>query len=215
LEYDKAGTVEVGFKVRSSSGTLIPSSADAVTATATGMTGTGGTKVFGTPGGPFESLVKATPLYPFNYTYNFYAGSCSTNKPEVGAEGPANVKAPAGGTATATIQLPALYLTVKNSSGTTAEKAGLSGATVTVTDTKCSVGSTPVKRTYVTNSTGNLPDPGLPWSTYKICASAPVGPSGALRKIESSGQEVHSLTGTSLTLSLSSSTGGGVVEGAC
>lgn len=204
LEYDKKGTVEVGFTVRNSSGAIENSFADAVTATATGLTT--GSKSFGTPGGTLVRPVVATPLYPFNYSYNFYAGSCATNKPEAGS---ANVAAPAGGTATATVQLPALYLTVKNSSGNAAEQAGLSGARVTVTDLECSVSGTPVKRTYTTNSTGNLPNPGLAWSTYKLCASASI--SGTVRRVEKSSLVVHSLEGTSETLTLST----GSPTGAC
>jgi Tfp pilus assembly protein PilV len=204
LEYDKGGTVEVGFRVRNSSGAIVSSTADSIIAAATGLKT--GVKVFGTPGGTPVSSIKASPLYPFNYSYNFYAGSCETNKPEAGA---ANVQAPVGGTASATIQLPALYVTVKNSSGTTAEKEALSGAKVTATDTKCSVGVTPVKRTYTTNSTGGLPDPGLPWSTYELCASASI--SGTVRRVTSPEVVVHSLTGTSQVMTLSS----GSTKGAC
>lgn len=196
LQYDKAGTVQVGFTVRSSTGSIVNSSADSVTATATGLKT--GVKTFGTPGGTPINPVKASPLYPFPYTYNFYAGSCSTNKPESGA---ANVKASAGETTAATVQLPALYLTVTNSSGNTAEQAGLGGARVTATDTKCSVGATPVKRVYTTSPTGNLPDPGLSWSTYNICASASI--SGTVRHVNSTGVVVHSLEGTPLTMTLS------------
>lgn len=202
LEYDKAGTVQVGFTVKNKSGVVENSYADSVTATATGLEN--GVKVFGTPGGTLIRPVNAAPLYPFSYTYNFYAGSCSTNKPESGS---ANVKAPAGGTAAATVQLPALYLTVKNSSGNSAEQAGLSGARVTVTDTECSVGGTPVKRVYTTNSTGNLPNPGLSWSTYNICASASI--SGTVRRVNSTGVLVHSLEGTSQTMTLSTSSEAG------
>jgi hypothetical protein len=214
LEYDKASTVEVGFQVRSATGTMVNSTADAVTATATGLTLTGGTKTFGTPGTvpATPNKVIATPLYPFSYSYNFYAGSCALNKP---TEGSVNVEAPSGGSTTATVQLPALYLKVTNGSGTTAEKEGISGARVTITDTKCSVGSTAVKRTYTTIEKGALPNPGLSWSTYDICASAPVGPQSKQRRIESPGAVVHSLTGTSLTMELKSAAGGAIKEGAC
>jgi len=209
--YDKKSSVKVLFSTRNASGTVTTgASADAITAGATGLTS--GVKTFGTPGAAPVTEISAAPLFPFSYSYNFYAGSCSTNKPEAGS---ANVIAPAGESAEATVQLPPLYLTVKNSSGNTTEQAGLGGARVTVTDTKCSPGGTPYKRVYTTNSTGNLPNPGLAWSTYDICASAGVGPSGAQRRIKSAGAIVHSLTGTSLTLTLSSTTGSGVEAGAC
>jgi type II secretory pathway pseudopilin PulG len=206
--FGKSGTVNLGFTVRNSAGTIVPSSADAVTATASGMKPE--SKVFGAPGviGPVGGTVNASPLFPFNYSYNFFAGSCSTNKPEAGQG--TNVQAPANGTASGTIQLPALYLTVKNSSGTPAEQSGLSGAQVVLKDANCSVGSTPVKRSYTTNATGNLPDPGLPWSAYDICVSAKIGTK--TKRLKSPGVVVHSLTGTSQTMTLSSST---PEEGTC
>jgi Tfp pilus assembly protein PilV len=201
-EYDKGGSVAVGFQVRNSSGVVVPSTADSIIAFNSGMT-TAAT--FGTPGGTPVGSITASPLFPFTAADSFYAGSCTTNSPAAGA---ASVKVPSGGSTTATVQLPALYLTVKNSSGNTAEKAGLAGAKVTVTDTKCSVGSTAVKRTFTTNSTGNLPDPGLPSSIYELCASASI--SGTVRKTTGSAT-VNSLTGTSLTMTLST----GSTTGAC
>ncbi len=198
LEYDKKGMVQVNFTVRDPSGAIVPSWDDSVTATATGLTKTGGAKVFGTPFGSLENPVLATPLYPFTYTYNFYGGSCAANKP---TEGSADVKAVAGKTETATVQLPALYLTVVNSSGTTAEKEGVSGARVTVTDTKCSS----YKRVYTSTETstgkGTLPNPGLSASTYDLCASKSI--SGTIRRVKMSGVPVTSLAGVSKTLNLS------------
>jgi Tfp pilus assembly protein PilV len=199
--YDKAGAVKVDFKVKSpSSSTLLDSVADSVTASATGLTT--GAKTFGNPGGLPTPFVEAKPLFPFSYSYNFYAGSCAANKP-TGGVGTANVEAPDGGTATASIQLPALYLTVKNSSGTTAEKAALKNAKVMVTDSKCPAAE---KRTYLTNSAGGLDDPGLPWSTYKICASATI--SGKIRRLELSNVVVNKLSpepAEAITITLSDS----------
>ncbi len=190
LEYDKAGTVELGFTARGSDGVVRASSADSVTASATDLTG--GLKKFGTPGGTPVAGVKATPLYPFNYSYYFYAGSCEANKPEAGQG--VSVQAPAGASTSATIQLPALYLTVKDGNGN-----AISGAKVTATDTQCSVGSTPVMRSYTTNGTGNLPDPGLTWSTYELCASATVNTK--VRRVKTTAV-VKSLTGTTLTMTI-------------
>jgi hypothetical protein len=191
LVYDRAGTVQVGFSVRNSTNVIENSFDDAVTATATGLEN--GAKIFGNPGGTLIRPVAATPLFPFSYSYNFYGGSCATNKPESGS---ANVLVAPGSTNTATVvQLPALYLTVKNSSG-----SAISGARVTVTDTKCSVSGTPVKRVYTTNPTGNLPNPGLSWSTYNLCASASI--SSTVRHVNTSGVVVHSLEGTSETMTI-------------
>ena len=71
-----------------------------------------------------------------------------------------------------TLQLPALDLTVKRK-----EKNGevkpLSGGAVSIKEAEC--GST-IKRTYTTNSSGQLPEPeqALPYGTYSVCAEAPV-----------------------------------------
>jgi type II secretory pathway pseudopilin PulG len=204
LVYDRFGTVQVGFTVKSSSSSATENSYDdAVTALATGLTS--GAKIFGTPGGTLVRPITATPLFPFSYSYNFYGGSCSTNKPE---EGSANVLVTRGGTFAATVQLPALYLTVKNSSN-----VNISGAKVTAIDTQCSVGTpaVPVKREYTTTASGNLPNPGLSWSTYDLCASALI--STTVRHVNVSGVVVHSLAGTSLTMTIPSS--GSSSTGAC
>jgi type II secretory pathway pseudopilin PulG len=221
LLYDQASTVQLGFKVRNgSTGVVEATSGDAVVAVQNGLPS--GAKSFGAPfvlpaGSPagtpnsFKTPVEASPLFPFSSTYTFYAGSCTTNSPEAGS---VSIKPPAGGTvspAEATIQLPALYLTVKNSAGTTAEKAALSGATVTITDLKCSIGSpsTPVKRTYLTNSAGALANPGMPSSIYELCASKTI--SGTARRnylkvkvgtVETKEVPVKSLTGTTATIDI-------------
>jgi Tfp pilus assembly protein PilV len=198
LEYGRAGTVLVEFKVKGYNGTVGNSTADSIIVANNGMTT--GTAGFGTPGGTPKSVIEAKPLYPFSGSDNIYAGSCIANKPEAGA---VNVNVPAGGTTSASVQLPALYVTVKNSSGTPAEQAGLGGATVTASDTKCPETGAPVKRTYTTISpSGQLSDPGLPWSTYNLCASASI--SGIVRRTKTASPiVVHSLNGTSLTMTLS------------
>ncbi len=206
LEYDRAGSVEVRFTVKESGGSaLLASTQDSIIAFNTGMKTA---QPYGTPGGAELSMIKATPLFPFTSPDSFYAGSCTTNAP---AAGGASVNVPAGGNATATVQVPALYLTVKNSSGT-----ALSGAKVTATDSVCKIGSTStqVKRIFTTNSSGNLPDPGLPWGKYELCASAPI--SGTARRTtvtspSTSPVPVESLSGTTVTMTLSTSS----TEGSC
>jgi Tfp pilus assembly protein PilV len=211
LVYDRFGTVQVGFTVKSSSSSATESSYDdAVTAIATGLTN--GARIFGTPGGTLVRPITATPLFPFSYSYNFYGGSCASNNPEAGSDSVLVTRG--SNNLVATVQLPALYLTVKNSSGTTAEKNGLEGARVTVTDRYCSPGGTPFKRVYTTNSAGNLPNPGLSWSTYDLCASASI--SGVVRRVKTPVSTptpvvVHSLNGTVATLTLST----GSEQGAC
>ena len=171
LQLDQAGSIAVEFKTRVG-GELVPSSADSVVAFNTGMTTA---KTFGAPGGARVSSVAATPLFPFASPDTVYAGACTGNNPNPkgeakppGAAAIASLLVPAGGSAPATIQLPALNLTAW--SGTNLVPGiRVANAHVTVSDDNCSVSGKPVKRTYTTNATGNLADPGLPWSAYDVC----------------------------------------------
>ena len=165
-QYDLGGSVKVSFKVRNYSGSVVNSTTDSIVAYNTGMTSAA---TFGTPGGTQYSSITASPLFPFTSPDSFYAGSCTTNNPGSGAA-IASVNVPANGTTSTSIQLPALYVTVKNGS------SAINGADVTITDTQCKNGYKYVKRNYTTNSSGQLSDPGLPWGTYDICATTRTRP---------------------------------------
>ncbi len=191
-QYDLGGTVKVSFKVRNYSGSVVNSTADSIVAFNTGMSSAA---TFGTPGGTQYSLITASPLFPFTSPDSFYAGSCTTNNPGSGAA-IASVNVPANGTTSTSIQLPALYLTVKNG------YSAIKNANVTITDTQCKNGYNYVKRDYTTNSSGQLSDPGLPWGTYDVCASAYI--SGHTRHTTDYNVDVHSISGTTDTLSISS-----------
>jgi hypothetical protein len=176
-------------------------------------------KTIWTAGTVRQATVNAAPLFPFTSTYLLYAGSCASNNPDpegknpAGAAALANVVAPAGGTAApVTLQLPALEMVVKNGS------AVLAGATVTITDKTCkdSQGNF-VKRTYTSNAKGlpsnsatGIAEPGLPWGSYEVCASANI--SGTNRRKKVTPVNVQSLTtATALTIDLGSGTENGVV----
>jgi Tfp pilus assembly protein PilV len=166
LQYDFGGTVAVSFQTRVG-GVLVPSSADSVVAFNSGMQKA---KAFGTVGTP-KAEVTASPLFPFTSAYSVYAGTCKEDNP-----GEASPEAAIGepivsakATTPVTIELPALHLTAW--SGTEAAPGGpVEGAQVKVTDTKCAV-EAPDVRTFTTNSKGELPDPGLPYSTYNVCVA--------------------------------------------
>src|SRR4029077_10058286 len=133
LEFDRAGSVEVRFKVKESgSSTLKDSTADSIIAFNSGMKSA---HTYGTIGTPV-SMIKATPLYPFAApnTDSFYAGSCTTNKPEAGS---ASVAVPAGGNAAVTVQLPALYLTAWQGKNSANKGAEFSNADVWIEDVEC------------------------------------------------------------------------------
>jgi Tfp pilus assembly protein PilV len=158
--------------------------------------------------------LKDTSVYPFKTKYKVYAGSCTSNDPDpkgegLNAEGLASVAVTAGGTAAATIRVPALNLTVTNSSGTAIE-----GATVIITDANC----TSAKREFTTNKIGHIVNAkgelksetfavGLPFGTYNICASATI--SGQTRRTEATGTNAVAVsnltTAATKTLALPSS----------
>lgn len=165
LQYDEPGSLNVGFTTRTSSGSLIPSSADSVMVFNTGMAIA---KAFGTPGTP-ASTVPATPLFPFTSPDTVYAGTCTGNNPTSGAA-LANVTVPRGGPpASATVQLPALHLTVW-SGNSSSPGSPVPNARVRIGDKNCLTNGVPFRRTFFTNAQGQLPDLGLPWSVYDVCA---------------------------------------------
>jgi Tfp pilus assembly protein PilV len=210
LQYDHPGSIPVSFTARVG-GSLVPSSADSVMVFNTGMTTP---KAFGTVGSP-AATVTATSLFPFTSPDTVYAGSCTGDNPNPtndsnppGAAAMASVGVPPGGSAPATIQLPALKLTVRSGLSALAPGSPVSGARVTVSDTNCTTGGgAPVKRTFTTNSAGQLPDPGLPYSVYDVCAD------NGLKHVSATGVSVEDLgNGTSLDLYVGSVT---AIPGAC
>jgi Tfp pilus assembly protein PilV len=203
VEYDQPGTIPLTFETLVA-GKLVPAKMDSVFVYQTGMSSA---RIFSTAGLLREFTVNAAPLYPFPSPYSIYAGACSVNNPNPegkvgapGAAGVANVAVLSGETkavGSAKIQLPALNVTVKNSS------ALIKGARVTITDKNCKDSSSVlIKRTYTTNGSGNQTatpavapeaiEPGLPWGVYEVCASAEI--SGTFRRKKVSSVTVQSLT---------------------
>ncbi len=172
LRYDTPGSIDVTFKTRIN-GSVQNTTQDTVVAFNNGMSQE---RMFGTVGSRVTTL-QATSLFPFSSPYAVYAGSCTANNPNPdeltdppAAAALADVNVVSSQIATATIQLPALDLTVMSGNSSSSPGSPVSGATVKIADTQCSVGGNPVKRTMTTNSTGRLDTPGLPYGTYDICA---------------------------------------------
>jgi Tfp pilus assembly protein PilV len=225
LLFDKAGSVPVEFKYREgSTSNFKASSADSIVAFNTGMTTA---KAFsppgGSPGGPRFSSITATPLFPFTSPDTFYAGACSGNNPnpesEVnppGAAAMASVAVPANGTAPPqTIQLPALNLIVWTGKNASNKGSPFNGADVWIRDDFCSSGGNPVTRRYTTGSSGQLADPGLPWSRYGVCADTNTG-SGSSRRERINNVYVENLTsGTTLNFYLGEGSNNESEFGAC
>lgn len=182
LQYDQPGSIPVTFTTRRQSDNAIvstlptvpatPVRADSLIAFNTGMTT--GPKRFGTPG-TMVSSITASGLFPFSSPVSVYAGLCQNAA--VGGAAVASVNVPAGGSQAAVLQLPALHLNVYQGSTTASAKAV--GATVTVEDLLCpNIPTAGFKRTFTTNASGQLDNPGLPMSDYRICATANVSPVG-------------------------------------
>ena len=205
MQYDRPGTVNMSFRTRVN-GALVASSADTVMAYNTGMSVP---KRFGTLDTRVATLAVG-PLFPFTSPDSFYAGACAANNPTAAAptapEAAASLLVPVNGTSTASIVLPALHLTVRDGSSSSVPGVSVANARVTVTDRNCSN----TKRVLATNATGNLPDPGLPYSNYDICASSPG--TTPRKQIATNIAVKDTNAGTTLTMYLN---GSGSSTGAC
>ncbi len=165
LQYDEAGEAIANFTT-TVNGNLVASNADAIVAFNSGMKVA---RVFGTPGTRGKE-VTAKPLFPFASTYAIYAGTCNEDNPGTSAPDVAigDALVPPGGKVSVTVQLPPLNLTVW-SGKSSSPGSPVEGAKVKILDTKCkNKGAQPLE--YVTEASGHLPDPGLPYSTYEVCA---------------------------------------------
>ncbi|MSO42349.1 MAG: hypothetical protein EXQ70_10735 [Solirubrobacterales bacterium] len=173
LQYDNPGSIPVTFGTRIG-GSLVASTADSVVVFNTGMTIP---KKFGTVGTPVSELT-AGGLFPFLSPYAVYAGTCDGNNPNpTGEDDPpaaaaiATVVVPAGNGAPAVIEIPALHLTVWSGVDSSNPGAPVQGARVRVADQNCDdAAGAPIQRTFATNASGGLADPGLPYGTYDVCA---------------------------------------------
>jgi Tfp pilus assembly protein PilV len=204
LQYDRPGTIPTTFTTRQApNGTIVASSADTVMVFNSGMTVA---KKFGTVGTRLAT-VNATPLFPFVSPDTVYAGACVGNNPTAAAPlaplAANSVAVPVNGTVAASVQIPALYLPVMSGTSSAVPGTPVVNGRVTITDRNCAN----VKRIAATNATGNLADPGLPYSAYDICAD-----NGTRRQTASNVAVKDLAVGTSLAMYLS---GTGSVAGTC
>lgn len=186
INFDKPGTIAAKFEyLEPTTNKLTPAPVDSMEL----FDSENGEKTvtYGTPAPSSTSrsaILEDKVAYPFKTAYAVYAGSCTSSNPDpegkkINAEAKPSVLVTAGGTSTATIQVPALNLSV--TSGGNAVK----GAKVILTDTACKYNGSNVKREYTTNQAGHIINSnskaelesatqavGLPFGTYSICASA-------------------------------------------
>jgi Tfp pilus assembly protein PilV len=208
LQYDDPGELPVRFTTRNYANAVVPSAADSIVAFHNGMQTAGNVRTFGNPvtTPPTQSTeISAEPMFPFTSPYTAYAGTCTGNNPTSAsptaplAAGSATV--PPGGVAPAiTVQLPALHITVWR--GTSGSPGTVSnGATIKLRDESCG----DFLRTFLTNSSGQLSNPGLPYSEQDICVHG-VSTAGVLERVEPPDVFVRSTSGINPTNS-SSGTG--------
>lgn len=200
LLYDKGGTATVEFKTRTYNGSTVTNKVPSFIAYNNNMTTA---KLFGSAEPPAESWKSSwttSTLFPFTSPDVFYAGACGVNNPGSGS-GLGSATIPPGGNVKAQVTLPSLLLTVTKELG-----AAASGAEVVVTDTQCETGGHGIRKTFTANSSGQLPEPGLPWSTYNVCASIgiTVGKTTTYYREIKESFEVHAENGTPLSLSVTS-----------
>lgn len=138
--------------------------------------------VIGSSGTPVSTLT-TPPLYPFTTNYTVYAGSCEADKPPT-MTSENEVLVPPNGIGHATLVLP--RITLKVYSGTSPSSPGelVNGASGSLEDTGC---SSP-KRLFTTVN-GAIPDPSVPYGTYKVCVAAKVGSPARPRRFEET--EIH------------------------
>jgi Tfp pilus assembly protein PilV len=181
LQYDSPGSIPVSFTTKPYGASPltqpVASSADSVIVFNSGLDAA---KTFGTPGSPTPTIT-ATSLFPFSSSYSVYAGTCLGDNPDPNSDGSGGAAiarpiVPPGASQAATIQLPALHLTVYSGSSFLSPGSAVSGATVTAADQNCpDIPTTGFQRTFTTNPSGRLADPGLPYSTYRVYARAVIG----------------------------------------
>ena len=202
--YDHEVKIPVKFKYRSSTGAIEPATGDSVFVFNSAMSPA---KPYWTAGRTRQPELLVAPVFPYNSPVTIYPGVCSSNNPGTGA-GQANITLKAGTTYSPAVELqePAFEVTVKNGSS-----GPVKGAHVTITDEVCKDPEAhTVTREYTTealghqsNSATGKPELGMPYSTYKVCASA------SNKKKTESGVSVKSLTTTkTLTIDLSGASSG-------
>jgi Tfp pilus assembly protein PilV len=167
LQYAQAASVTVNFDTEVH-GSKKASTSPALTAANPGLPT--GSRVF-KPGAASASIT-ATGLYPFPDGYSFFSGGCATSDPEAFvtdyfSANPGFLKVGAGGSASVTVREPAFNLRVTRGPNENSA-APLKEAYVVVTSTE--PGCTDKYIFDGVNPNGTLPEPGLPFGRYTVCA---------------------------------------------
>jgi Tfp pilus assembly protein PilV len=184
MDYAKAAIISVSFGTKIG-GTPYIAKGNAITVTNSNLT-PGGKLSFLSPTAPAAApTIATTQLFPFPEGYTAYAGNCAENDPTVYHPDyyttmgyPGLVLVVPGGTVPVTVREPSLNVLVKRG------VLPLLNAHVVVTSLVCGN-----KFVFKTDALGNLPEPGLPYGHYKVCADdstalAPLGRSLTLPDVD-------------------------------
>jgi type II secretory pathway pseudopilin PulG len=172
FDYDQAGQVTANIvTLLVGTGTQVPDDSTSLIVSQSGLPAPGIKAFPPTPGTPTTPRTTGMTLFPFTSAYAVFSGTCAganpATAPNVDAPAPSALVGP-GGSVTVNVIEPSVNLLVKDPAG-----LPITGATVKATNKTCGSGG---NLTY-TNATvaGKLPKPGMPYSTYDICAAASVG----------------------------------------
>jgi Tfp pilus assembly protein PilV len=167
LQYAQAASVTVTFDTEVH-GSKKAATSPALTAANSGLPT--GSRVF-KPAGASGSIT-ASGLYPFPDGYAFFSGGCATSDPEAFvtdyfSTNPGFVKVGAGGSASVTVREPAFNLRVTRGPNQNSA-APLKEAYIVITSTEA--GCTDKYIFDGVDPNGTLPEPGLPFGRYRVCA---------------------------------------------
>ena len=167
LQYAQAASVTVTFDTEVK-GNKKNATSPALTAANTALPT--GTRVFKPAGA--QSAITATGLFPFPDGYTFYSGSCAGASPDTAVPDyfdtdPGFLKVAGGGTGAVKVREPAFNLRItRGPNQNSAAPLKEAYVILTPTDSGCA-------DRYIfdgVNPDGTLPEPGLPFGTYTVCA---------------------------------------------
>jgi hypothetical protein len=167
LQYAQAASVTVSFDTEVHGSKKAATSRD-LTAANPGLPT--GSRVF--TGAAASGTITASGLYPFPDGYAFFSGACATSDPEAFvtdyfSTSPGFLKVGAGGSASVTVREPAFNLRITRGPNENSA-APLKEAYVVIASTEAGCADK-----YIwdgVNPNGTLPEPGLPFGRYRVCA---------------------------------------------
>lgn len=159
---DLAASVHIAFDTKVGS-TVLPATSSTMSLGNSRLPS--GSRTFGSPAA--DGTITAASVFPFSDGYGAYAGTCEANDPTqydpaYFTTHPGLVKPAPGGSAQATVRMPAINLVAKHQNGTILSNARIF---VTTIDPDCSQTFAMQRAT----ATGAIPLPAYPFGNYRVC----------------------------------------------